>query len=419
MRKTFRQFLNFAAKIPFLSLSFVLGASLLSSNLALASATDTLPEGIFSPSLRIGSITGIDQKYDGGGNLWNLGDSDAVEFNAKTLSHFNSEATDLIQALNQFAQAHLGDNINFGTLVPYTKPEVTYTAPVLARGITPKWTVGIGLPVINYRNTISFSVQNSNLSYYASQLNLPADEYQQAIHTNLVQEMFSTLSERGYKSLNSRNETYLGDAQLASLYRFWEHGNMSALYSATFNLPTGPKYDPDDLAALNVFGRTGVENRVTMSYLIGAHWEAAPFISYMSYLPDQATMRVPTDADDVIPDQNSKETLSRQIGGTAMVGGNMFYTMNDTWSFGLGYSYEQKTQDTYQGSQGRRYDLLSTDTDDDAHRIYAQINFSTVKSYFRKLSLLPGVITFNYMDTIGGRNIERRTVEELVLMMFF
>jgi hypothetical protein len=387
---------------------------------SLAASTDTLPEGIYSPSLRYGIINGLDQKYKGDGALWGLGDTHAVEFNAPTLSRFNQQAQDFVAALNKIGTSRLGDNINFGTLVPDIKPQVNYVAPVIARGITTKWTLGVGLPVINYRNSISFSVQNSNLDYYKSLASTFSDpSMTAALNTDLVRATLDTIASKGYKPLESRNETYLGDVQLASLYRFWESNNASALYSATFNLPTGPQYDPDDMAALNVFGRSGVENRVTLSYLMGAHWELAPYLSYMAYFPDQVTMRVPLDENDVIPDQNSKENVRRQIGGTAMIGGNVNYTINDQWSLGTGYSYEQKALDSYQGNQGRRYDLLSSGTEDSAHRIYAQINFSTVKSYFRKLSLLPGVITFNYMDTIAGTNVERRTLEELVFMMFF
>lgn len=418
MRKTFRQFLNSTKMKP--NLSFATGLVLLfSSSLVFASATDTLPEGIWSPSLHMGMITGIDQKYTGDGNLWGLGDTHAVEFNAATLSHFDQQAQDLVAALNEFGKAQLGSNINFGTLVPNTDPIINYYAPVLARGVTPKWTLGLGLPVIHYQNTISFSVQNSNLDYYKNQVPVGSPLYTQAVNTNLVQETYNTIVQKGYDPLTNQNTTFLGDAQLASLYRFYEHGNVSALYTATFNLPTGPKYDPRNLAALNVFGRTGLENRVTLSYVMGAHWEAAPFLSYMAFMPDHVDMRVPTDPNDVLPDQSTEQSVTRQLGGTAMAGGNMYYTLNDQWSFGAGYSYEKKAQDTYSGSQAVRYDLLSVATDDEAQKVSAQINYSTVKSYFRKLSLLPGVITFNYMDTIAGRNIERETIEELVFMMFF
>lgn len=383
------------------------------------SATATLPAGIHSPSLRRGWVTGIDQKYVGDGSLWNLGATKAVVFNAANLSKFNDRAQQLVEALNRFGTAELGDNINFGVLTPETKPQIDYWAPVFARGISPSWTLGVGVPVVHYQNSIDLKIRGSNLEYYRTQFAGLSAELDEAFATDLVHETHQTLRQRGYKPLDDKNETFLGDLQLASLYRFWEKRDVSALYGLTVSLPTGPQYDPDDLAALNIFGRTSVENKVTMGWKMSSAWEIAPSFAYLFHVPDRVKMRVPTDEDDVLPDESTKETLERRLGGIMTIGSDLFYSVTEQWTLGAGYFLSEKTRDVYTGSQAKRYDLLGRNTDSQSHKVSASVSFSTVQSFLAKKSLLPAVVSVNVSDTIAGRNTERKTFQEMSFMMFF
>ncbi len=404
------------ALLPAVALAGVIS---LFSNQVLASATDTLPAGINSPSLRMGFVTGIDQRFGSDGDLYRMGDYKSVQFTAENLSKFNARAQQLIQALNRFGTQDLGNNINFGVLKVDTKPTVNYFAPVYARGLTDRWTLGLGIPVVNYKNKITLSQENSNLAYYKSQLSGLSPELDSALNINLVNETQSTLRERGYRPIEDHNETFIGDMQLASLYRIMGDNWNGLLYSAIFNLPTGPKYNPDDLAALNVFGRTSVENKIVWSNHLNNYLEIAPFAAYTINFADRITARVPTNEDDVLPDQNSKEMVRRQVGNTASVGGDLIVSIDDQISVGAGYSYLDKERDQYSGEEGRRYDLLGQNTNSKSHRVNAQFNYSTVKSYLSKKSKMPAVLSFNYMDTLAGSNAERRTVNEMTMMMFF
>lgn len=385
---------------------------------ALASMVDTLPAGINSPSLRMGWISGIDQKYTSDGKLYKLSDINSMQFNAEALSRLSPRANILIETLDQFGTQQLGQNINYGVIGIDTKPQVQYTSPVYARGLTDKWTVGFATPIINYKNNISVTQTGSNLDKYQQFIGLDP-ELDAALNLDLVAEARSLLSSLGYKPIQSRNETYLGDIQLVSAYRFWEAPGKGLLWTATFNAPTGPQYDPDDLIALNTFGRTGIENRITYSQLITRDLEVAPYASYNYFFADNVTMRVPMSEGDILPDQNSKQAVRRKLGDTITVGGETYYNAGDRWSFGIGYSLAETQKDSYEGGGPGRYDVLEQDTESHFHRVNLQAQYSTVKAYMKKSALIPFIVTFNFLDTVKGKNTERRTLNELIFMMFF
>lgn len=382
-------------------------------------STSTLPEGINSPSFRFGIIDGIDQKYTENGTLMNLGDYKSVVFDANNLAKFNADARRLIEALNRFGGHALGDSFNLGVLRVETLPKVRYYAPVFARGLTPKWTLGVGVPVVSYTNSITLSQQFSNIEYYRQQFSGLDPELDQALNIDLREETQETLAQRGYKPLTNRDQSFIGDVQVVSIYKFFEKPSSALIYQAQLNLPTGPAYDPDDLAALNVFGRTHIASTVAYSHKIWTATTVVPYLSYTLNIPDSITARVPTDADDTLPDQNSKEQVERRIGDTITAGGNAFYEISDSWTVGAGYDYSRKEGDSYSGDRGGRYDLLSVNSNATAHRVKAELTYSSVNSYFKKAALIPLMISYQVSDTFAGLNIERQLTQEMSLMMFF
>jgi hypothetical protein len=382
-------------------------------------STSTLPEGINSPSIRYGIVSNIGEKYTENGTLMNLGELKSVVFDSKTLKNFDSDAQKLVDALNSFGQHQLGDRFEMGILRIRTAPEVKYTAPVYARGMTKKWTLGVGLPIVSYRNVITLSHENSNLAYYRQQYSGLSTELDQALRTDLVQETHQTLQQKGYKPLANRDESFLGDVQAVSIYKFFENAQSALIYQAQLSLPTGPQYDSDDLSALNIFGRTSLNSTLAYSHRLASRWTVLPFASYLFNLRDQVTARVPQSADDTLPGEESKESVSREIGNTAAVGSNLFYEFTDSWQIGAGYDYSMKASDKYAGSRNARYDLIAVNSDSQAHRMKVEVTYSSIKSYFRKTALIPLMFTLEVSDVVAGMNIERQMVQEFNFMMFF
>lgn len=382
-------------------------------------STSVLPVGINSPSIRMGSIQGIDQKYTEDGTLMRLGDYKSVAFDAPQLAKFNPEAKKLIEALNRFGSQKLGDNFNLGVLKVETLPRVKYFAPVYARGITSDWTLGLGVPVVNYTNKIKLSQQFSNIEYYRRQFAGLSPELDQALNTNLGEATNQTLLGKGYTALSDRDQTFIADIQLVSLYRFYEDETQALSYQTQLGLPTGPKFNADDLAAMNIFGRTTLNNTLAYSRRWSTRYSVIPYVSYLVNIQDSIESRVPTSENDPLPDSSTKESLYRKIGNTATLGGNLLYEYKDALSFGIGYEVSEKDQDIYRGGRGQRYELLAENTATKFQKVRAEISYSSVKSYFNKTSLIPAIISFEISDVIAGVNVERQLAQELNVMLFF
>lgn len=389
------------------------------SGLAHAGGTETLPRGIHSPSFRSGVISGLDQTYSSNGRLFRLGDTKSIGFDAATLARVNKEAETLIRALDSFGSQNLGRSIHLGNLLVEAKPQIQYNAPVLAYGVTDRWTVGVGVPIVRYTNRIKLSSSAANLDFYRSQFAGLSAELDRALNVDLVAEARKTLAAKGYKALGDRDQTFVGDVQLVSLYRLRTAPGWSLVHEFALILPTGPRDDADDLMALNAFGRTAIENSLTAGLPIAPSWTLVGSGGLSVPLPDRPQVRVPTDADDTLPDASQKDGVDRVIGPTLSASVDAEWSFSQRWSLSGGLESQWKAADHYGSSAKGRTDLLSEDSAGQAQRVRGSISYSTVKSYLAGGSLLPSMASLSVSDTVAGRNVERQLRTELNLMLFF
>ena len=386
-------------------------------------STEVLPESINSPSVRMGQVSGIGLRFMSSGNLMSTGEVNSVQFDAKTLSQFEPRVKQLVTVLNQFGPQRLGDALTPGVLRVDTKPEVRYVAPVYARGITANWTVGFGVPVLTYTNKLSLYQTGSNVEAIRAQVGNGSPQLNSGLNElasiNLATAAQDYLAKRGYKPLVDRDETQLGDVQLVSVLQFAKQEKTSAQFKTIISLPTGRDNDPDDLADLGAFGYTAVENQILGNYILSGRWRMAAKGGYRYSIADRVVRRVPVDESDTLPDQNTKETLGRQTGGALFAGGSVTYAASDTLDFAVGYEATRKDGDSYQGTKGRRYDLLSRDTNSSTERIRLGVTYSSVETFMAGKAWLPTMIAYEFSDTIRGINTERMTVHEIWLQLFF
>jgi len=387
--------------------------------LAQAGVSEILPEGINSPMFKFGYVQGLNQKYNQSGELWRLGDLHSVEFDAQTLAKVNPQAQVLINALNKFGSQRLGDSLNLGVLEFNIDPKVSYFAPVYARGITDKWTLALAMPIVTYKNTIRISRSFSNIDFYKSEFGGKFPELDAALNTDLRAETLKSIEAAGYKPLADKSETFFHDMQLVSFYKFFQQEKWSLIHSSYLGLPTGPEYDPDDLAALNISHQTSLDNGVTAAYSMENGITLMSTASYLFYLPKRVVKRVPKNEDDILPDSSTKESVEQRLGSKASLKNEISFKLTDKYSVGAGHTYSRKDSDSYSGGDGRRYDLLSDNTGGTEQNVSLSLSFDTVKSYFKKQFLLPMIISYDLSDTIAGQNIERKIVQELNFILFF
>jgi hypothetical protein len=400
-------------------LSLILGASLSAQAL---DSSDVLPAHIDSPSLRAGYISGIGQRYTSNGALMSLTDVNSQTFDAKKLVSIEPRVQQLISVLNQFGQQNLGSALTLGTLHIDTTPEVNYFAPINAYGITDKWTVAIGVPIIHYKNRISLSQEGSNLDQIQHQAGGISPELDSAfdeLHVGLVASAQKELAGKGYKPLQDVDTTFVADMQLVSLYQVFNNKRTALLTKTTLNLPTGPKDNPDDLTDLSDFGQTALSEGLVLTYMATPKFRLSGLLSAQYNFQDKIDKRVPTSASDSLPDASTKENVSQQIGPSASLGASTMYWFTQRLSAGVGFDVITKAADKYAGDKGNRYDLLEADSNSTSERVRVGVTYDTISAYLAKSALLPAMITYTYSDTIAGVNVARQTIHELWLTMFF
>lgn len=384
---------------------------------AMAADVETLPRHIHMGQIKSGYIAGLDQVWASNGQLYNLGEARSVSFDGATLARVSPQAAQLVAALNQFGSRGLGDQIQMGTLNIETDPSVTYMAPVLAYGLTQHWTVGAGIPVVNYSNHLTLSASASNLSFYRDQLGGNTQLLDDALNVNLVNETRKVIMEKGYRPLQSRDDTFLGDIQLAALHRLKDIGSWAAAHQMTLTLPTGPKDDPDDLMSINAFGRTVFDNTLVLARPLSAVMTVVPYGSLSVTLPDRVTKRVPKNEDDVLPDANSKQDVVRFISPSMTLGSDIRYRLSDIWNVSGGLEGTLKGSDHYSGEG--RVDLLARNSDAYVARVRGGVGYSSVDQYKAGKAMIPGRLSVDVSDTIAGRNIERQLRTDFSATLFF
>ncbi len=408
--------------LPILSVSLFTG---ISPQLAAAElGTQTIPLGIYSPSVRMGTVSGLSEKYTDSGNLANTVDLRSVEFNAKKLSAIEPKLEQLIGLFNRMGRYDLGAQLNKGTLKIDSQPVIKYTGAVLAYGVNDRWTVGAGIPVIHYKNDIQLSKSASNIGAFkaiASQLGV--DELTQGLQQlddiDLISSFRSELKKKGFNDFENQDQTFLGDLQIASLYHLDDYGRIESQFRMNFVLPTGPKYNPDNLAALNQFGYTYIEPQMIAAYPVMDRVKVASLVGLRLYVPDQVTVRVPQNENDILPGMEQKETLTRSTGMKMTESLQLSYTVSEAWTlFGIS-EWAQKAEDRFEGGNQKRYDLLSRDSETQAQIVTAGASFSSVEGYQKRKKGIPAMVTAQISDTIAGKNVERQLVQEVSATLFF
>lgn len=392
-----------------------------SPSFALDSITN-LPSGISSPGWRQGYIFGANQKYDAQGDLYSLSDLNAIELSVENLRAIEPDIKKLETALNKFGQNGLGSTLHLGVLKVTTEPTIKYSIPTFGHGINEQWMIGFGIPVIQYSNHLSFFHAGSNIGELRRQFYGVSDGLDEAfdrLDQDLIPVAQQTLSEKGYKPLVNRRQTFLGDIQLASFYVLYKNSIFGVRWQSFFNLPTGPQDDPDDLADLSAFGRTAWENSLLANFKFWRSFVFAVKVGFKWVVPDQIKARVPINDQDTLPGKDRLSIVDRDVGDSFTLGTSFSYALSNGFGLAAGLSNSFKGRDHYSGNLYGDYNLLERNTESYALTTHYELSYDTVALFLAKKALLPVIVSLGFTDNFRGRNIERLTQTEVSATLFF
>jgi len=103
-----------------------------------------------------------------------------------------------------------------------------------------------------------------------------------------------------------------------AIHKLEDIGSWALLHQMTLTLPTGPKDDPNDLEALNLFGRTQLENTLIAAQTLFGHIVVLPYSSLLVALPDTISRRIPMDESDTLLGGVTAQTLFPEFNVSAL-----------------------------------------------------------------------------------------------------
>lgn len=394
-------------------------------------STTVLPKGIRSLSFKtIGTAPSNRLGNDGASAPLGAALTQDVTFQALIDGKPNPEDRDTAFAEAQKAElkAFLENN-GFSTedLAGKTTAEINIVAaivtPVLAYGMSNNWSLGLAVPVYQYRSSVRTGfVANKNIDKIAQILKEKGmTEELVTLEESLENPVQAKMAKNVYVPPRSMNKTMLGDIKLVSKYRFYRQELIELVAYNELTLPTGNA--PDAYKALDL---TSGDGQIDLNLgLISAIQvsDGFRFISQLGYifeLPDKLERRIPEDSGSrITPDMDPN--TRRDIGDQAyaqFVGEYVPYT---GFALNAAYGFKYKAKDRYSGAKFamNRYKFLETETRQNIHTAQAGASYSTIDLYRAKKFAVPLKAGLNYTHVLAGKNVMDASVYAFELSMFF
>jgi hypothetical protein len=391
--------------------------------------TAVLPKGIWTASFRTGVITEITNKYSADGQLSSIGRLNQ-DFDSAKIAQYIPEFADLVRILDEEVSGHydIGSAIRVGTLEFDANPSVNYFAPILGYGITDKWTLAVGVPIVNVvADPVIVQGKKNNarevrelMSDRMGELSPRADDaFDQLETTSLVSAFHQYMSDKGYDPISARDYTVVGDLQVLSLHELYSDQHWAVVHEINLNLPTGEKDDPNDFLDVPLFGQTSIKFAMNQDYRLTAKWNLTSQVGYKWRFADKIDKRVPEHKEDFLPGPERTETVTRRLGDEVNLHLGSNYQVTRYINLGVNYMLTHKWRDKYSGNRGYDYSLLSRESDKYSHVVQGTAWFSTVHSFLAKEFSVPLMVGYAYSDVVAGSNIERALWHEIRFHSFF
>jgi hypothetical protein len=389
---------------------------------------NVLPPKVRNPRY-VNLFMSVDSKFDAAGVAQPLGLrlNKLVRWNDVLNSMDDPKKRTMARA--KLTEAGLDVNGSPGWTTGNVNTFVDVKVPVLAVGITDRFTLGIAVPVMN----VDVSADTGFIKADSGEAERLVEAISKSSVTegnNAARKMNNSVNEKltnyGYEPIQSQNFTRVGDIQVVGKYLVHQDAENILSWKSSLVLPTGTPLNVN--RALDIptgdgryqIGSSLIYGR-TLPY--GFHdfrWTA--YGGVLAMLPHSLERRIPVSADD--PISRDKEMLIRDFGANLNVGTSVNYTHPATGIVtAAGYQVNYLTPTRYSGGtrySADRYSYLEGLTPSQTlHSATLMAGFSTVEWYQAKKFVYPFQANFVYSHPIAGRNVSTTDVMSGELVLFF
>ena len=300
---------------------------------------------------------------------------------------------------------------------------VTTSVPTLAYGVSDRWTLAVGIPII-YSNMHPATGWTVDPQFEAKLNKLATNGYRNPIgkyQADLQNVIQTELKNYGYDPLVDQSQTGIGDVVIAGKYQALKNRTLTVAISPRVSLPTGRASDVNKVVDLAPgdghpnFGVAAISDYWIRPRLI---WTSS--LSYTYQTPMVRAKRIPLEASNWIsPDvDNSAHQKAGDILGTST---GLRYEVLPAVTLGAGYSFQYKAPDKYTGNHfdPTRYNYLSVETEQTMHALDIGVQYSTVPLFRAHKFEIPLDIGIDYATVLVGRNTKKIELAAIELASYF
>ncbi|MCY4644453.1 MAG: hypothetical protein OXB88_07525 [Bacteriovoracales bacterium] len=389
-------------------------------------SADILPKGV--RNLRYNSILGgANDKFGPTGSVVGVGDAMNLEVSYQRL--IDGQNTEEERGILQgYLERHdRGMDGIAGKTTGEVNVAVDAQVPILAWGITDKWTMAMVVPVVTIQTHVDTGfVASNDLQKIATQL---VGEGKGFKAKEVKQKTDAAISDKndkyGYdplpRPLTSREQTSLGDIRLINKIQLAKKTDYTLTFVNELTLPTGRTVDIDqavDVATGD--GQFDLSLGAVAAYRLSERSSFWSRLGYTWQVSDRVARRVPQDGDSSLsPDLDGQ--VIRDLGNSlyASVGGSVDIYKGIVLKGQ--YAFQYKGADEYEGDkyESYRYDFLGKNTKQRLHSLQLGINYSTVSLFRQKKFPLP--LDFNLISAIplAGENVVKDSSVVAEAAVFF
>jgi hypothetical protein len=384
--------------------------------------TKVLPPKIRNPRVKLLNMD-IQERFNGGGLVEPLGQklNKTVTWN----DIINAQKTDLDKTQVQGTLSSLGfstsDSPGQTSGVVNTFADVRI--PIIAIGLSEKWTFAAAIPVMNVDVSASTGFLKSDQGQAfiddicgtdVVKCNEAKDKLNNAINQKLTN--------KGYEPIESRTVKGIGDIRVINKVQLADEETYGVAFRGEIGLPTGTA--PNANRALDVptgDGQWDFGAGLTHDLKFTPELTLSTYGQYLAQLPARLERRLPVSATDSI--SADKELLLRDLGdqlnmGTSVT--NFFPKLGLT--LGVGYNFQFQNSTSYEDGalESFRYRLLENETPIQAlHSAVVVAGFSTVEWFKAKSFALPFQANVVYSKPFAGRNATTNSTLAAEVVLFF
>lgn len=383
-----------------------------------------LPKGVRNLNYKA-VVTSVDSIYNNNGSKAVLADPMFVDITFGDIILGKKNDFDKAAVKAKMLAIGADENTVLAKSTGAINAEVTVQVPVLAWGITEKWTAAVAVPIKTQSISIDTGVIQTNEKMIKALRNKLALDGQgkeiEEMDRKLANPVASKAEELGYEAiLRNEKKTMLGDIKLVNKYKVLENESNILTLSGEITLPTGETSLLDRV--VNVpggDGQTDLGASVTHDYKFASYFTFSSNLAYTVQFSDTVERRIPEQYKSAASGDIDLNT-SRNLGDIL----SLTFAPSVNYrgaSLALGYSFNYKQADSYSGSlyASERYSWLAKNSQQTMNVFLGKIGYDTITLYREGKFPLPALISLTHTQIFSGKNVVNNPLTTLDISMFF